>query len=202
MKNISIISVPLNNKIMFKRITYIIVAINVLIFLLQISYPSINDNFALQPKGSENYNFIQYLTGCFLHGSWFHLFINMVVLLSFGTYMEEKFGKKLFLILYLFSGIFAGIAWHIFYSPEIAAVGASGALFGVMGAVALFSPNLKILLFFIIPLRIKYAMIVAFLYESYFILFPREGDMVGHFVHVSGLILGCLFYILLMRKHR
>lgn len=101
-----------------------------------------------------------FLTSMFMHAGFFHLFVNMFSLFFVGKFLEKLIGKKRYVWFYIFSGIFAGIFFvllsgffgnsdagaRIFGSPEIYAVGASGAIFGILGVLAVLVPYSKIYL--------------------------------------------------------
>jgi membrane associated rhomboid family serine protease len=89
------------------------------------------------------------ITSMFMHGGWGHLLGNMVFLWVFGNNIEDSMGHLRFLAFYLICGIAAGYA-HIFFSPASAvpAVGASGAISGVMGAYILLYPRVAVQTFF------------------------------------------------------
>lgn len=74
------------------------------------------------------------LTPMFLHGSIMHLLFNMFSLFIFGPELEKIAGKARFLTIYMLSGIFANIATFFLQEPSYASVGASGAVFGILGA--------------------------------------------------------------------
>jgi len=74
------------------------------------------------------------LTPMFLHGGIMHLLFNMFSLFIFGPELEKIAGKARFLTIYLLSGMFANIATFFLQPPEYASVGASGAIFGILGA--------------------------------------------------------------------
>jgi membrane associated rhomboid family serine protease len=94
----------------------------------------------------------------FLHFEIWHLFANMISLYFVGNFVEKLIGKKRFILVYLFSGIFAGLFWvitsnflslniiltRIFGDPLIYGIGASGAVFGLVGILAVLTPNARI----------------------------------------------------------
>ncbi|MEN7982323.1 MAG: rhomboid family intramembrane serine protease [Nanoarchaeota archaeon] len=90
------------------------------------------------------------LTSMFIHGSFFHLFANMFSLFFVGGFLEKIIGKKRFFWVYLIAGLIGGIfyifATIIFGGSNIPAVGASGAIFGLLGVLAVLVPNSKIYL--------------------------------------------------------
>ena len=132
------------------------------------------------------------ITHMFLHSQFdiFHILFNMMVLYFFGSYLEKLIGKKSFVFMYLISGIVAALGFIIFEgNATVGLVGASGAVYGVLGAVAVLDPNLKVYVYFI-PMKIKY-MIVIFALIS--ILFMGGGSMIAHAAHLSGIVVGIAF---------
>jgi membrane associated rhomboid family serine protease len=89
------------------------------------------------------------LTSMFMHGGWGHLLGNMLFLWVFGNNIEDSMGHFRFLVFYLATGIAAGLA-HIFFSPlsSVPAVGASGAISGIMGAYILLYPRARVRTYF------------------------------------------------------
>ncbi len=89
--------------------------------------------------------FFPFISSMFLHGNWSHLISNMWALWLFGDNIEDRLGSFRFLVFYLFSGIVAGVI-HILANPsgQVPAIGASGAVAGVMGAYFLLYPTAKI----------------------------------------------------------
>lgn len=85
------------------------------------------------------------LTSMFMHGSWEHLIGNMVFLWVFGNNIEDSMGHPRFLVFYLLCGIVAALA-HIYLAPSspIPAVGASGAISGIMGAYVVLYPRVRV----------------------------------------------------------
>jgi len=145
--------------------------------------------------------FWQFFTYMFLHGSPVHLFFNMYALLLFGRPLEEKWGWKRFLVFYMVTGVGAGIVtffWNLFKAPYVPTIGASGAIFGVMLAFGLEFPDIVLLLFFVVPLRARYA---VFVYGGIELLMLLTGTMqrVGHFTHLAGLFFGYLYYLIAVK---
>lgn len=89
------------------------------------------------------------LTSMFMHGGWGHLLGNMLFLWVFGNNIEDSMGHVRFLVFYLATGIAAGLA-HIWFSPlsNVPAVGASGAISGIMGAYILLYPKARVRTYF------------------------------------------------------
>lgn len=111
----------------------------ILVFILQLAFP-ITGIFALI---SENVLFAPWtlVTSVFLHGSIEHLMYNMFALALFGFILERIVGSRRFLILFFSGGIFASIGAAIFYP---ASLGASGALFSILGALTVLRPRMMV----------------------------------------------------------
>ena len=145
--------------------------------------------------------FWQFLTYMFLHGSIFHLFFNMYALFLFGRPLEQRWCWKEFLFFYLTTGIGAGIVtffWNLMRNPFIPTIGASGAIFGIVLAFGLEFPETVLLLFFIIPVRAKYA---AFIFGGIELVMILTGSLqgIGHLTHLAGLLFGYLYYLFRIR---
>ncbi len=193
--------------------------INITVFFLQMIFEHISFGgvpgwyffhryFALNPIVGHDqtglpYNFQiwQLFTYQFMHGSFTHILFNMFMLWMFGMELENLMGHRKFLLYYLLCGFGAGLLQLLlapFISDALApTIGASGAVFGVMIAFAMFFPDRYILLYFLIPIKAKY--LIAFLV---IIEFMSIGDqsLVAHLAHIGGAITGVI-YILLDRKN-
>jgi membrane associated rhomboid family serine protease len=146
----------------------------------------------------------QIFTYMFLHGSWFHIFINMYVLFLFGRPLENQWGWKEFLSFYLITGTGAGIItflWNLVRAPFVPTLGASGAIFGVILAFGMEFPESILLLFFIIPMKAKYAAFVFGVIELIPLLIGANTG-IGHFTHLAGLFFGYIYYIVRIRGGR
>lgn len=130
-------------------VTYALIAINVIAFLLelQLGDPFIREwaftpvSFGAQPVTHVDNIF----TAMFLHGGWMHLFGNMLYLWIFGDNVEDRFGKVLYLVFYLGTGVAATMTQYA-VSPgsSIPNVGASGAIAGVLGAYLVLFPRARV----------------------------------------------------------
>jgi len=127
------------------------------------------------------------ITSMFLHGGTTHLFFNMYALLLFGNLIEQKVGKIRFLWVYFTSGILASLAFA-FFRPASAAVGASGAIMGILGVTIILLPHLRVLFFFFIPMSMRTAGIIMALVDA-FGLFPG----VAGTAHLGGMACGLIF---------
>jgi membrane associated rhomboid family serine protease len=122
------------------------------------------------------------VTYMFLHAGLGHIFFNMLTLYFFGPRLEAQLGGRRFLTLYLLSGIAGGLlSWP--FSPDVAVVGASGAIFGVMAGFAWFWPREQIFIMFAI-LEARWAILVFAAIDLFFGL--GGGDNIAHFAHLGG----------------
>jgi len=144
----------------------------------------------------------QIITSIFTHGGLMHLFFNMYALYIFGKPLEQRWGKIKFLSFYLTTGILANIATVVFFmfiiKQPVSILGASGAVFGILLAFGGYYPEATLLLFFVIPLKVKW---VVLLYAAIEIIMEITGTMDGiaHITHLFGLLFA-FFYLLLFFK--
>ena len=117
-------------------VTYVLMAICTLIYILQIFFPGITALGAVNGTLVRNGQVYRLVTGMFMHGSIWHLLCNMYSLYVIGCATENYFGKKKFLIIYFVSGIIGSMFSCIFNTGW--SLGASGAIFGLMGALCYF----------------------------------------------------------------
>lgn len=147
-------------------ITNWIIILNVLIFILMLILISIFGEekivsiVALQAKSFFAGNYWTLLTSMFIHLYFWHLLANMFSLFFIGNFVEKLIGRKRFFWLYIISGLFAGLVYvllshyfgipgigaRLFGSPEMPAVGASGAIFSLLGLLAVLTPYSKVYL--------------------------------------------------------
>jgi len=130
------------------------------------------------------------LTYMFLHGGFWHLFVNMLVLFFFGPPLEARWGSREFIKFYLICGL-GGVALSFLFMPA-SVIGASAAVYGVMLAFAMAWPEAPIYIWGIFPVKAKW--LVAFLFVvSLFSAVGDAGGGVAHFAHLGGLLTGFLY---------
>jgi membrane associated rhomboid family serine protease len=131
----------------------------------------------------------------FVHGSWSHIFFNMLALFLFGIQLEQRMGSTEFLLYYFVCGIGAGVATVFINNSAgmgmIPVVGASGAIYGLLLAFASFFPDARIFIFGILPMRAPVAVLLyAGIEVVSQLMLPRSG--VAHLTHLAGLVFGYL----------
>jgi membrane associated rhomboid family serine protease len=175
-------------------VTRALLLINVAVFfLLPLVGPGFGALFALWPLGP---NFLpwQVVSYAFLHGSFNHLFFNMLGLWMFGSELERVWGEKRFVQFY-FASVLAAAATQLVVTAVMGSqyptVGASGGLFGLLLAFAMLFPNRIILLFFVIPMKARWLVLLYGVLELYQGVYVMNSG-VAHFAHLGGMLGGLL----------
>jgi membrane associated rhomboid family serine protease len=158
--------------------------------------------FALMPiVGDFTFYPWQLISYQFMHADFMHILFNMLILYFFGMELENLLGSKKFLIFYLTCGVGAGLL-HMFLSPVIGGIpaptiGASGAVYGVMIAFAMFFPERYVFVYFLIPIKVKYLVAILMVFEF---MSVTEASFIAHLAHIGGALTGFLF-IMIDRKN-
>lgn len=168
-----------------RYIALILAGINILVFVLQQIIPGFTDALILVPANNHVYELI---TSMFLHGSLSHLFFNMFALFIFGLLLEKNIGSKKFVYVYFFSGLIASFSAFIFYY-NTPVLGASGAIYGAMGALGVVRPKLVVWVLGA-PMPAFLAVVIWFFVSLAGIF--SEGN-IAHGAHLFGLITGVVF---------
>ena len=139
----------------------------------------------------------QLITYQFVHADFWHLFFNMVFgLWMFGMEVEHVWGSKKFLIYYLSCGVAAGLSQLILspiFEPAMGpTVGASGAIYGVMIAFAAIFPDRYIFLYFLIPVKVKYFVIILIVFSVMSV--GGQGN-IANLAHLGGAVAGFLYIL-------
>ncbi len=146
--------------------------------------------------------FWRFGTYMFVHGSLMHILLNMWVLFVFGKPVEQQLGPRVFLKLYLLSGLVGALSWVVFnMSSKIPVIGASGAVFGVMGAAAILLPNRQILLLFP-PVVMKVRTLVICLAIIDIVMLYNANTGIAHLAHIGGLLGGYIFTRSHVKRHQ
>lgn len=185
----------------------------------------LSDYLGLHYIGASDFQPYQLVTYMFMHGSFGHLFFNMFALWMFGNTLERIWGPNRFLLFYFVCGIGAGLAQelvqyiqylttlqgyenvriaanHIIpmseYLNMLTTVGASGAVYGILLAFGMMFPNSTIYIYFAIPLKAKWFVLIYGIIE----LFAgfTSVDNVAHFAHVGGMLFGLILILYWKKK--
>ncbi|NCB00779.1 MAG: rhomboid family intramembrane serine protease [Spirochaetia bacterium] len=173
----------------YTNITVKLIIANVIIFAFTMVSDRLYVNLAMIPGYiMYRYFYWQFLTYMFVHGGLSHLFFNMFGLFIFGSPVEKQLGSKEFLLFYLLTGTLSGIFSFIAYliaGVNVILVGASGAIFAVMLAFAVFYPHARIFVFGILPVK---APILVIVYAAIELFNQVVGTTAGvaHLTHLAG----------------
>lgn len=149
------------------------------------------------------------LTSVFSHNMFVHIFVNMYVFYGFGIILEEVLGGRRFLFFYLGAGIFASVC-HILVSEywmgdgNLQALGASGAISGVIILFSLMYPKEKLFLFGILPVpALTAALFVVGLDMWGLIQQTKGGELpIGYGAHLGGALYGFIYYLIFIHAKR
>ena len=197
--------------------TSIIIALNAIVFLYEISLDPYSQNYFMASYGivPARFHIGTLLTTMFLHAGWMHVIGNMWFLWIYGDKIEDLLGHGKFLPFYLLCGIAAGLT-HLYFNPDsrVPTIGASGAIAGVMGAYIVKFPKAKILT--LVPIVIFFTTLeipAVFILGYWFLLqfFSGFGSF-GHsnlstggvawFAHIGGFVAGALLILVMGKRDR
>ena len=191
----------------------VIIGLNVLVFLAWQAttlMPNLQHfmvaNFLVSTTHLQHGYLWTLITAAFSHAELWHFAVNMFVLWSFGTVLERLWGTRVFLAFYLIAAVVSsishcGVSSLIMGSNDILALGASGAVSGLLLAYAFFFPRHKILLFGIIPIP-ALAGVLAFVGLDLWGLVAQTqggGLPIGHGAHLGGAFAGAVMYFAYLR---
>jgi membrane associated rhomboid family serine protease len=204
-----------------------LIAVNVLVFFRELALP---EDFAEQfiylfglvparythaawaAEAGFPHTYFPFLSTMFLHGGWLHIIGNMWVLWIFGDNVEDRMGPVRFLVFYLLCGLSAGVV-HVLTNPAstVPAVGASGAIAGVMAAYFVLFPGARIVAMFPIFFYPLFFTVPAFFYLGFWFLTQffsgtlaiathREVGGIAWWAHIGGFASGILFFSFFLRR--
>jgi hypothetical protein len=145
------------------------------------------------------------ITSMFMHGSVGHLFVNMFSLMFLGAFVERLIGSKRFLGIYLVSGIVASLFYvlfaYLFGGIDAAAVGASGAIFGIAGMLVILTPKMPVYIMFI-PIAMPMWFGVILMLLLMWVLTLTINLPIGNAAHLGGLVTGMIYALYLRNKYK
>jgi hypothetical protein len=169
----------------------------VIVFILQSIIPGFTDLFVLNQKALDG-EIWRFVSSIFLHGDLSHLAFNMFALLFFGFILEKTIGTKRFLISFLVSGVIANIISINYYNSSL---GASGAIYGILGVLTILRPMMMVWAFgLLMPMFVASIMwVIADVLRMQGVFGITN---VGSIAHISGIAVGIIFgiYFLINRK--
>ena len=202
-------------------VTYFLIGLCVLIFLIQLSSQSYKTgqlfySYGLIPSVLMGHNqlpmdlyivpgYVTIFTSMFMHGGFMHLIGNMLYMWIFADNIEDNLGPRNFLIFYLLSGVGAAMTQVLIDTQsQIPMVGASGAIGGVLGAYLINHPNARVLVlipfgFFSQLIKIRALYVLGF----WFILqFISSGGGVAYAAHIGGFVSGMILILFFNKKRK
>ena len=179
---------------------------------------------------ASGFAFWQPVTYMFMHGNFGHLFFNMFALWMFGAAVENYWGVKKFLIYYFVAGVGAAVVYEIWqyidfnyimhvqdysgvqislnqtisvdqFMNRFTMVGASGAVYGLLLAFGMLFPNSLIFIYFLIPVKAKWFVIIYGGIEVLYCIFASS-DGIAHIAHLGGMLFGLLLILFWRKKER
>jgi len=178
--------------------TYVFIAVSFLLFVFQ-QTTNLWIYLAFFPAYALRFPWM-FITSVFLHADLSHLLFNLFALYFFGSSLERRIGGRLFVALFLLSGIFGNLGYLITASnPYVPGLGASGAIYGVMGALAILVPFMVVLVYGTVPLPMVVAALLWALMD-FMGLFAPSG--IAHGAHLGGMFAGAIFGLYLRQQMR
>ncbi len=185
-------------------ISQVIIVANFIIFFLCLFESSIIKELAFEPvylyKWQKSYTLI---TSIFLHGGIVHILMNMIVFALIGIPFERRIGKGKFAIIYFLTGIMGVLFFSILHlGSETMLIGASGAIFGILGAFATAYPRDEVVMpVFIIFMRMP-VILAALMFGGIETIYASSGlvDGVAHLAHLGGLVSGIFLSAIMIKK--
>jgi len=192
----------------------IIILLNVLVFLYEISLPRYALNAFIMQYGivPDHFHYSSLITSMFMHGGFFHIAGNMWFLWIFGDNVEDYLGHFTYLIFYLLSGVAAALAQVVLTPSSIVpTIGASGAIAGVLGAYFILYPRARVLTwFFVFFVHIPAWVVLGYWFVLQFLSgaatsLAYAGNSTGgiaFWAHVGGFIAGMVMVKLFPERPR
>lgn len=190
----------------------------------------LSDWLGLHYFQAPSFAFWQPVTYMFMHGNFGHLFFNMFALWMFGAAIENYWGTKKFLIYYFVAGVGAAVVYELWqfvdftyikhlqdysgvqiaqnqtisvekFLDHFTMVGASGAVYGLLLAFGMLFPNSLIYIYFLIPMKAKWFVIIYGGIEVLYCIFASS-DGIAHIAHLGGMLFGLLLILLWRKRDR
>lgn len=189
----------------------LIIRINVAVFLLWLfsDMQFMIDNFLLSTTAVLSGRFWVVISSVFSHNMGLHLLINMFIFYGFGSVVEETLGSRPFLYFYLVAGIAGSLghclsSYFILQDPSLAALGASGAISGVLVVFSLMFPTQLVFIFGLIPVPAIFGLLFIIGLDIWGMVSQSQGNQVpiGFGAHLGGALAGFIYYFVHIRPSR
>lgn len=168
-----------------------LIAANVVVFLFQsLTGDWAAHEFGLIPALVQRGEVWRLFTYQFLHGGVVHLLLNMFALWMFGSELEPRWGSRFFLRYYFVCAVGGGLLFTLArLGTWIPSVGASGAIYGILMAYAMWFPDRRVYLYFVVPIRVRYLIVVLVVLETLQAM-QSTGTGIAHTAHLGGMAFG------------
>ena len=200
MKN-SLLTRPFNYT--YSNLASILIGVNILVFFFGQIFPTTQAYLAMMPAlVVAQHAYWQFFTYMFVHGGFSHILFNMLGLFFFGASVERRMGSKDFFLFYCLTGTLAGVfSFLVYYFTGgffVRLMGASGAVYAVLLAYAVYYPDSRIYVFGIFPVRAP-VLVIAYTVIALFSGFFGRGGNVAHFTHLAGFGFSFLYFLVRLR---
>jgi membrane associated rhomboid family serine protease len=176
------------------NVLWFLIALNVIIFVITLIRPETIYFLGLTPAYLSQQPWT-IISSMFVHAGFWHILVNMISLYFLGSFLLRAAGERTFLAVFFLGGL-AGNALYVLLGPPLTpAVGASGAIFAVGGALAVMVPRVRV---FIIPIPVPMPLWVAILIFLFLSFLPG----IAWEAHVGGLVLGLIAGLIFKRRSR
>ncbi len=174
---------------------WFLIILNLIIFIATLIFPELIFLLGLSPATSLQQPWTM-VTNLFVHAGLWHIFANMLTLYFFGSYLSRLVGDRRFLITYFCGGILGNILFILLGPLFSIAIGASGAVFALGGALTMMRPRLRVFVFPIpVPIPLWAAVIGGFLILSFI-------PFVAWQAHLGGLVFGLIIGFFFRKRER
>jgi membrane associated rhomboid family serine protease len=175
-----------------------LIATNLILLIVTLILPDLRYELGLSP-----YLFLSrpwtIFTNLFIHAGIWHFFTNMLTLYFFGSYLIGLIGNRNFLVVYFLAGLL-GNAVYLWLGPEYSvAIGASGAVFGISGALTILKPKLSV---FIMPIPVPIPLWISVIGGFALLSIPALASNIAWQAHLGGLVLGLIAGLIFKRRSR
>jgi len=178
---------------MKNKYTWFLILLNVIIFEIIFSLPEASRDAIIEMLAfsfDTRFEIWRWVTSMFVHANASHIFFNMLGLYFFGKILEEEVDRQWFFAVFFVSGLIGNFVFMMTNPSPV--IGASGAMFGVMGAAMFLNPIKKIHLY-IFPLTSGLVAILFVIVETFVIYIQPDFGNVAHMAHIGGLVTGAFF---------
>ncbi len=181
-------------RLILMSVVDVLIGVIIVVFLIQSIIPGFTETFYLNPNVAIDKPW-QFVTSIFLHGGLMHLLFNAYALYLFGKLVERKIGSAEFLKIFFISGIAGNLLYygtHLLGMTNIPALGASGAIYGIIGVAAMLFPDMRLIIFpLFFPVKMRTA-VIFWIIISFLGIFDL-GSGIASAAHLGGLVIGLIY---------